>query len=702
MKRKLSILALLVGVFLYAQVPMGYYDGTAGLTGYQLKSKLSEIISKNYKDNGYSGLWETFKTSDLDKYYEKDETILDIYSENPFSTDAYNFKVGVDQCGAYKKEGDCYNREHIVPQSVFSKKSPMRNDAHFVLPTDGEVNNRRGTLPFGEVSNAIYTSKNGSKIGTNTTLGYAGQVFEPIDEFKGDIARTILYFATRYENQIPSFSITEILDGTSTQSITKWQLDVLLKWHNQDPVSQRERDRNEAIYKRQNNRNPYIDNPEWANIVWNYTETMPIIDNVAPTQPLNLVVGNITATTVDLVWEASTDNVGVIAYDVYVDGILRTTVSSNSATIVGLIENTKYSFYVVAKDAAGNQSEKSLIVEATAQKNTIINLPITGTSSCGTENFENIPAADSKYSDRIWENNGITWTATSARTDLANGNSREITFKKGTLTSSLIRDGIGSISVRTFLPYSDTKVIMSVKINGIEKGTIVVEKAKGTQGIWEIKSIDNINVEEEAILSLEVLSGRISLDDLTWTCYKSPDIQAPTVPLNLKLSNITTETVDLEWEASTDNVGVIAYDVYVNGILKTTVSGTSVTIIDLTPNTKYSFYVVARDAAGNQSANSENVVITTLIEKSLAPTVMVGKDVQIYPNPITQNGDMHFVNIGQNQSVKIYTMSGRLIREFNNVSDGDKINIGSVVKGVYLVVIGKQINKMIVRKIIVK
>ena len=233
------------------------------LKGYELKTKLAEIISRGHVDKKYSGLWDIYKTADIDRYYENDGIILDIYSENPEGEDPYNFKVGKYKCEKCINEGDCYSREHIIPQSCFGKKSPMKNDAHFVIPTDGAVNKLRGNLPFGEVLKPFIITKNGSKIGINVTEGYSKSVFEPIDEFKGDIARMIFYFVTRYENELPNFSTVDILDDSKNQALKKWELDILLKWHNQDPVSRREIDRNNIIYQIQHNRNPYIDNLSW-------------------------------------------------------------------------------------------------------------------------------------------------------------------------------------------------------------------------------------------------------------------------------------------------------------------------------------------------------------------------------------------------------------------------------------------------------
>ncbi|WKS95877.1 endonuclease [Riemerella columbina] len=270
MKKINYLLALMFGALALAQGPDGYYEGTDNLSGFNLKTKLSEIITQGHRDKGYGGLWTVYKTSDLDRYYENDNSILDIYSENPAGKDAYFYEPGDKQCGNYNKESDCYNREHIVPQSLFNKKSPMRNDPHFIVPTDGYVNAKRGDFPFGEVGNATWTSKNGSKLGKNKTPGFGGTVFEPIDEFKGDVARMIFYFVTRYEKEMPAlkFKSGDILDPYEKRGITNWELQVLLKWHQNDPVSPREIDRNNAIYAFQFNRNPYIDHPEWVEKIW--------------------------------------------------------------------------------------------------------------------------------------------------------------------------------------------------------------------------------------------------------------------------------------------------------------------------------------------------------------------------------------------------------------------------------------------------
>lgn len=347
-----SILLLLFSFATFAQIPSGYYSTATG-TGYALKTQLYNII-KGHTDNGYAGLYITYQTSDIDNFYENDGTVLDMYSENPSGTDPYNYSIATTQrCGSYVKEGDCYNREHIIPQSVFSEKAPMVSDAHFITPTDGKVNGIRSNHPHGVVNTPTYISQNGGKLGSNSTSGYSGTVFEPINEFKGDIARMYFYFATRYENTIAGYSYP-MFDGSSNKAFTTAFLNILLAWNAQDPVSAREIARNNAIYARQNNRNPYIDHPEYVNQIWN-----PSADTQAPTAPTSLASTSKTATSISLSWSASTDNVAVTNYNVYANGVLKTTATGLTATITGLTASTSYNLTVKANDAAGNISTTS-------------------------------------------------------------------------------------------------------------------------------------------------------------------------------------------------------------------------------------------------------------------------------------------------------------------------------------------------------
>ena len=251
----LVVIASLFSLSSWAEAPDGYYDAAIGKSGEALQKSLSAIIS-NATDVGYDGLWEVYQTTDR----RPDGKVWDMYS------DVTDFTFGTDKCGNYKNEGDCYNREHSVPKSWFSKASPMYSDAWHVYPTDGKINSYRSNNPFGEVGSGASSSKNGfSKWGSCVTPGYTGTVFEPNDEYKGDFARTYFYFATRYQDRIDNWGGIFI---STYPHIVKWQLDMLLRWNELDPVSQKEIDRNDAVQKEQGNRNPFIDYPESVDLIF--------------------------------------------------------------------------------------------------------------------------------------------------------------------------------------------------------------------------------------------------------------------------------------------------------------------------------------------------------------------------------------------------------------------------------------------------
>ena len=520
--KTLLIVGLLFSVAnIFAQIPTGYYDGTVGLTGAALKTKLSQIITNGHQTKSYDALDDEYPNSDKDSYYEKDGTVLDIYSENPTETDPYVYQFGVKKCGNYKIEGDCYNKEHIFPQGYFNKASPMVSDIHHIVPTDGKVNGMRSNFPFGNVGSSVsYTSKNGSKLGTSNSVNYSGKVFEPINEFKGDVARMIFYFATRYEAKLKDFDANDILTNTSFPGIQSWELEVLKQWHTQDPVSQREIDRNNAAYTYQGNRNPFIDHPEYVALIWGTTTP----DTEAPSTPTNLIVTGSTSSTISLSWTASTDNIMVATYDIYLDGTLKTSSSSNSITVTGLNPSTTYSFYVKAKDAAGNTSSQSNTTTGTTTENTGGN-DGGSTTSCGTEDFEGVSGAVNTYKTVTWTNNGITWTATDSRSDQTINN-KAITVRNGTLSSSTISGGISSLTIKTQLKFSGTNGSFKLFINGVEKGTIPYSDTVTTT------TISNINVSGNVTISIQnnsTTSNRVAFDDLSWTCYNGLGTDETTV-----------------------------------------------------------------------------------------------------------------------------------------------------------------------------
>ena len=266
-KTYMTLLAVLAVLTASADAPNGsgtYYQAANGKKGAALKSALRGIVQTTVERN-YDDLWTDFRTTDK----RSDGKVWDMYSS------ITNFTFGTDQAGSYQKEGDVYNREHSFPKSWFGGEiKPMYTDLHHMYPTDGYVNNRRGNLPFGTTNGETYKSSGSfSKVGACTYNGYTGEVFEPNDEYKGDLARTYFYMVTRYEEKLADWynnnsESRATLNGTTYPAFQTWQLNMLLEWAAKDPVSAKETARNNAVYGIQKNRNPFIDYPGLEQYIW--------------------------------------------------------------------------------------------------------------------------------------------------------------------------------------------------------------------------------------------------------------------------------------------------------------------------------------------------------------------------------------------------------------------------------------------------
>ena len=255
-----------------------YYEDIQGKSGKSLFDAVQKVTKEGYTSLGYDGLWGAFKTTDK----KSNGKVWDMYSD-------CSWTFGSDQCGSYSSECDCYNREHSIPKSWFGgSTSGPGCDIFHLVPTDGKVNGMRSNYAFGEVSSASYTydgAKKGSAksitiIGgntiagnTGTTISCSGTVFEPRDEYKGDFARGYMgsllkwagdqSFTTGEGSKIFTTNFT-----TSSFGLTKYGVALLMKWHRQDPVSQKEVARNNGIQQTQGNRNPFIDYPYLAEFIW--------------------------------------------------------------------------------------------------------------------------------------------------------------------------------------------------------------------------------------------------------------------------------------------------------------------------------------------------------------------------------------------------------------------------------------------------
>lgn len=372
--KQLLFSVFLLPTFFFSQVPTNYYDGTSGLNGYELKSKLHDIVSKKTITWHYGDLPNFYGKTDVDHFYDYDSSndtyLLDMYSNNPTGTTAYHYTKEnlISSAGA---EGLGYNREHMMPQSSFNSNYPMYSDLFFVIPTDARINQLRSNYPYGIAGTTnYYTFTNGSKISKNGTpnSGYTGRVYEPNSEFKGDIARSLLYYVVRYEGKLNSFNFyngtspandTSPLDGSEEKAYEDWFLALLLQWHNNDPVSPKEIERNNRVFAIQKNRNPFIDHPEWVNAIWSQS---PVV--VVPEAPADLSSSKTSAYFVNLTWTPSSDT-NVLGYKIYQNGTSLGYSKNANFTVDHLSPSTLYQFTVKAYYKNYTESPESNLLSVT-------------------------------------------------------------------------------------------------------------------------------------------------------------------------------------------------------------------------------------------------------------------------------------------------------------------------------------------------
>ncbi len=252
LKNTLLLIASVITLTTSATVPVGYYNSIDGKRGQELKTAVHQLL-KNHTVMTYSSLWYHFQSTDC--RFENSNQVWDMYSN---ITRYFRGSSAVSGM----------NREHSFPKSWWGgTQVDAYTDLNHLYPSDADANMAKNNYPLGEVSTASFN--NGcTKVGTPKTGqgGGSSTVFEPDDEYKGDFARTYFYMATCYQDY--TWKYTYMVTNSSWQTLNQWSINLLLKWSREDPVSDKEVARNDAVYKIQNNRNPFIDNPLLAEYIW--------------------------------------------------------------------------------------------------------------------------------------------------------------------------------------------------------------------------------------------------------------------------------------------------------------------------------------------------------------------------------------------------------------------------------------------------
>ena len=615
MRKLLPLLLLTVTLSVFSQIPTYYNNVNLNLTGTSLKDALAtKIISTHTTSLSYTpGVWDALKQTDLDPSNSSKVLLIYGYSDTDgnYVTDRTRSK---DASGG--TAGTQWNREHVYPKSLGNPNlgtSGPGADVHHIRPADISFNSQRSSKKFAAGS------------------GNAGDVtggWYPGDEWKGDVARMMMYMYLRYGNQcLPS----NVAVGTTNTSDSN-MINLLLQWNAEDPVSNFEKQRNPIIEGLQGNRNPFIDNPAFATKIWGGPQAEDLFgngggnnaDTQAPTAPSNLTASSITETTVDLTWSASTDNVGVTGYDIYNGNSKITTVASTTYKVTGLTAATAYSFSVKAKDAAGNISTSSNVTNITTAS-----VPVTGNTS---------DLLISEYLEGSSNNKAIEIANfTGATVNLSNYSLKKATNGGGwsnTLTlSGQLENGkvyviVNSSATSTLLSKAQKTDTSVLSFNGNDaiglfKGSSLIDlignptsSATFAQDVTlqrkhSVTSPNSSYITSEwNTLAIDTFSG-LGSHTIEGGSTPTPDTTVPTAPNNLAGTNITQTSVDLTWTAATDNVAVTGYDVF-NGSTKiATVTSTNYAVTNLSPATNYTFSVKAKDAAGNISNSSNNLGITT-------------------------------------------------------------------------------------------
>ena len=214
-------------------IPAGYYSQCEGLSGSALQAKLKSINPA--KNPSYD--WSRYE--DADEAEDDPNSILCLYTRHNIAKSSH--------CGNYA--WDKWNREHIWTQSAYPASA---SDNHNIFACEGQINNYRGNKPYAEGGSVVVV------FGHTTGCKQTSDTFEPCDEAKGEVARSVMYGTVMY-----SYTMTQEIES----------IELALKWHLEHPITTRDTKRNNVVYGNQGNRNPFVDHPEYACKIWGGTNS---------------------------------------------------------------------------------------------------------------------------------------------------------------------------------------------------------------------------------------------------------------------------------------------------------------------------------------------------------------------------------------------------------------------------------------------
>jgi endonuclease I/chitodextrinase len=691
MKKKILLISLFLTFVVYAQEPY-YSDVNLTAEGLALKENLaSKTISAHTNFLDYTpGVWESSKITDVNP--DNSSEVLLIYGYSASGTTARTGDKN-NICSS-SCNNDAWNREHTYAKSLGNPNLGAMGpgaDAHHLRPSDVGYNSQRGSLKFAD--------------GTGTS-GAVSNGWYPGDEWKGDIARMMMYMYIRYGDRCTPNGV----GIGSTAGTPDDMIDLFLDWNAVDPVSDFERQRNTHHDSNQTfaqgNRNPFIDNAYLATRIWGGTpaeDSWGIYtsnDTEAPTVPANIALSNATTSTIGASWTASEDNEAVSKYEIYANGTLNAETAEINYTLTGLNSNTGYAITVLAKDLANNQSELSEAVNITTLTD------ITAPSAPTNVTISNETGTSFK----------VNWSAATDDTAVTDYD----IFVNGTLngTTTLISYSVSDLTIST--TYSVTVLAKDSENNTSEESVAVnATTTDGSNAVVELffseyaegggynKAIEIANLTDNVVnlsaYSVKrqskgtweaplTLSGSIEVSDVFVIINGFTEDQTLLTEKDLSTQNVTPMTFNGD-----DRVGLFKDDVLIDIIGD--LDGTTSFAQDITLRRKYSVtsptdtYIASEwDTFGKDILDDIGVYANTAgLNTSDFNTF------KIYPNPT--NGNKLYFNVTQDVKVTIYNVLGKLIQTENVDANSNNIDISTLSKGIYILKINSE-NQFITKKLI--
>jgi endonuclease I/chitodextrinase len=694
---RIKLLLLLSLVFTFAISAQEQYYTGVDLTaeGAELKENLAaKTIGAHTTFLSYTpGVWESSKITDVNP--ENSSEVLLIYGYSASGTTART--SGINNSGGNQGE---WNREHTYAKSLGNPNlgsSGPGADAHHLRPSDVQYNSQRGNLKFAD--------------GAGTSGSVSGGWY-PGDEWKGDIARMMMYMYIRYGNQCQPNNV-----GIGSNAATgDFMIDLFLDWNVEDPVSDFERQKNTHHDSNQNyaqgNRNPFIDNAYLATRIWGgapaedswgiYTSN----DNEAPTVPTSVVLSNATTSSINVSWTAATDNEAVTKYEIYANGTLNGETASTNYTATGFNSNTSYAITVLAKDLAGNASAQSSPANGTTTADTTapsvpsnVNITfITGTSfqvnwTASTDNTAVTSydvyidgALNGAATGTNYTVSGLTistdYSVRVLAKDSENNQSAQSTAVTATTTN-----GVNSVVELFFSEYveggGNNKALEIVNLtdNPINLSGYSIKKQSNGAGGW---------------INALPLNGTIDVNDVFVMIHFQADDATLVAEADLVAPEGSNYGAPVNFNGN-DAVGLFKNDVLIDiiGVLGETAKNfESMTLrrklTITTPNTtyiasewdQYAFNTFEGIGTYNATAGLNSSVFNAF---------------KIYPNPTY--GNTVYFKVGAKTKIKVYNVLGKLVQTAIIDSNNKSMDITTLAKGIYILRV-QTANEFITQKLI--